>query len=335
MRSATENVDCLGVQNAEYATVVLELLDKAMSHMQLLGPEGAALVAQRLQAALEACHAQFDVVHRANGTTGSKAMGQTGCTDSARLREDTTSSSLSVTHAVPRPQRILLAAPLQEAKPPWHQLLTKEFWNPSEAQTLKERNEAATRIQCRLRKRAILRWYRDAREIFAIVSNSEELNSSVTAYTITVLRCRCCWQVTHRFSEWRAMHLKLSPMLIQPPSFPSRVPFGGSFVRSRRQFALNRYLQQVLPLTDTKPLARAIILSFLTRSHMYWEYTSPPRKAMIAAADCFDRSTGNTAASAVIERGGGVGSILSPGAFNDLMQAAPAQSCVTTTLASR
>ena len=49
------------------------------------------------------------------------------------------------------------------------------------------------------------------------------------------------------------------------------------------QVGLNKYLQQLLPLTSGKPLARALLLAFLCRSHMFWMYPWEQEGASLAA----------------------------------------------------
>ncbi len=49
------------------------------------------------------------------------------------------------------------------------------------------------------------------------------------------------------------------------------------------QVGLNKYLQQLLPLTSGKPLARALLLAFLCRSHMFWVYPWEQEGASLAA----------------------------------------------------
>ena len=41
---------------------------------------------------------------------------------------------------------------------------------------------------------------------------------------------------------------------------------------SYRQFALNSYMQQLLPLVQPHVQARRLVLNFLSRSHLHWQY---------------------------------------------------------------
>ena len=56
-----------------------------------------------------------------------------------------------------------------------------------------------------------------------------------------------------------------------------------SIHRMVTQVGLNKYLQQLLPLTSGKPLARALLLAFLCRSHMFWVYPWEQEGASLAA----------------------------------------------------
>ena len=107
-----------------------------------------------------------------------------------------------------------------------------------------------------------------------------------------VVRGGHCWEVTHRFSDWRELNRRLRAALVTDPtasaaacatspdggadlpSFPMRLPFGGSSVVTRREYQLNRYLKAMVPICERNHRARALLLAFLCRSHMHWLYPS-------------------------------------------------------------
>ena len=95
------------------------------------------------------------------------------------------------------------------------------------------------------------------------------------AYTLTVVRGGRCWQVSHRFSDWLELDRQLAKALpedCERPALPARYPFRSSRIVSYRQFSLNSYLQQLLPLVMRKVLPRRILFNFLSRSHLCWLY---------------------------------------------------------------
>ena len=107
-----------------------------------------------------------------------------------------------------------------------------------------------------------------------------------------VVRGGHCWEVTHRFSDWRELNKRLRAALAPDatasaaacatspnggaglPSFPRRLPFGGSSVVTQREHLLNRYLNAMVPICEKSHRARALLLAFLCRSHMHWLYPS-------------------------------------------------------------
>lgn len=154
----------------------------------------------------------------------------------------------------------------------------REYWDPQLAEAAQRREQCATVVQRFWRGELQRRRYRAARAFFAIVNGTVELRSgwrTVPAYTLTVVRAGHCWQVSHRFSDWLELHKQLVARLppgTALPSLPARMPFNSSRVVAYRQFALNRYLQDLFPLTEPVPAARRTLLSFLSRSHMHWLY---------------------------------------------------------------
>lgn len=173
-----------------------------------------------------------------------------------------------------------------------------------------EARQAATVLQAHLRGWRQRSRYAAARQVFAVVTGTSSLGAAgawrdVPTYTITVIRAGCCWQVAHRYSDWRRLHRALQAAGAAPPPLPSRLPFGGASVVERRTFALNRYLQRLLPLACSSARPRAVLIAFLTSSHLYWEYdlaAAPTRgeraaPAFADAAAVYDRSTGTTAQS--------------------------------------
>ena len=81
----------------------------------------------------------------------------------------------------------------------------------------------------------------------------------VPAYTLTVVRGGHCWQVSHRFSDWRELDVIIASKLppgCPRPALPSRMPWRSSRLTAYRQFALNTYLQAMLRLVAPLPAAR-------------------------------------------------------------------------------
>ena len=199
-----------------------------------------------------------------------------------RLRELSTSSTSSLmsfssvrsarlTHS--RPPVAPPAAPVVLPS-----FLTREFWDPKEAAAVQRRTEAATRVQSILRGYLQRTKYRSLAVFFAIVNGTVELRSggqTVPAYTLTVVRGCRCWQVSHRFSDWIELDRQLAKILpeeIVRPPLPARYRLRTSRVVSYRQFALNSYMQQLLPLVQPHVQARRLVLNFLSRSHLHWQY---------------------------------------------------------------
>jgi hypothetical protein len=154
--------------------------------------------------------------------------------------------------------------------------------NPREAELAARREHGATRLQSCWRGARQRRHFAAARAFYAIVNGVVELTSAgrtVPAYIITVVRGGQCWQVSHRFSDWIELDKQLATRLpagCSRPSLPSRVPFRSARVTSYRQYALNAYLQAMLPLVSYEyggpPGARRLLLHFLSRSHVHWLY---------------------------------------------------------------
>lgn len=154
--------------------------------------------------------------------------------------------------------------------------------NPKEAQLAARREQGATRLQSCWRGARQRRHFAAARAFYAIVNGVVELKSAgrtVPAYTITVVRGGQCWQVSHRFSDWVELDRQLATRLpagCSRPVLPSRMPFRSARVTSYRQYALNAYLQSMLPLVSYEaggpPGARRLLLHFLSRSHVHWLY---------------------------------------------------------------
>ena len=175
--------------------------------------------------------------------------------------------------------------------------LTREFWDPKEALAVRRRHTAATIVQTRWRGFILRKRYHSQKAFFAIVSGVVELTSggrSVPAYTITVVRGGHCWQVQHRFSDWLELDRQLAAKLpykaaSMRPSLPSRLPFRSVTSTSHRQYSLNQYLHQLMPLCEPHPTARRTLLNFLSRSHLHWTYASdavllaPPTAARLEA----------------------------------------------------
>lgn len=154
--------------------------------------------------------------------------------------------------------------------------------NPKEAEAAARRERSATRLQASWRGARQRRLFCAARAFYGIVNGVVDLRSAgrtVPAYTITVVRGGRCWQVSHRFSDWleldRQLAAKLPPRCPRP-ALPSRMPWRSSSLTTYRQFALNAYLQGVLPLASHEaggfPAARRLLLHFLSRSHVHWLY---------------------------------------------------------------
>jgi len=156
--------------------------------------------------------------------------------------------------------------------------LTREFGDPKEAMATQRREKAATELQRKLRGLLQRRKYRSLQAFFAIVNGTVELRASgksVPAYTLTVVRGGRCWQVSHRFSDWVELDRQLAKTLpdgCDRPALPARYPFRTARIVAYRQFALNSYLQLLLPLVHPDVHARRILLNFLSRSHLHWQY---------------------------------------------------------------
>ena len=118
-----------------------------------------------------------------------------------------------------------------------------------------------------------------------------------------VVRSGCCWQVVHRYSDWRSLDARLARLVHGRPSLPGRLPFGSraTSVVSYRQWSLNKYLQALLAATADLPVARTLLISFLSRSHMHWQYDAERLGVGTrdtGAVDIRDASSGSTANSA-------------------------------------
>ena len=185
-------------------------------------------------------------------------------------------------------------------------LFSREFWDHDEATRLERMHLAARRLQTALRGKHERRKYAAARELYAIVTGvelREGRSRPVAVYAVTVVRAGVCWQVFHRFSDWRRLHHVLGRLprdaAARLPSCPAKLPFGGGLVRSHRQFVLNRYLQELLAYCAARPAPRALLVSFLCRSHIFWEYPMQ-RPTQDPGSALYDRSTGSTATAAVM-----------------------------------
>ena len=190
-----------------------------------------------------------------------------------------------------RHARAPTASPTEAAVAPFLQNL-QHMLNPKEAELSARRTSSATLLQTGWRGARQRRQFHAARAFFGIVNGVVELRSSgrsVPAYTITVVRGGHCWQVSHRFSDWIELDRQLTGRLPTGgarPTLPSRYPFRSSRITAYRQFALNTYLQGLLPLVEQVPPARRLLLNFLSRSHMHWLYAgdavpfTPPTAAV-------------------------------------------------------
>lgn len=170
-------------------------------------------------------------------------------------------------------------------------MFTREFWDPKAAEMQQRRDAMVTVLQRLWRGVLQRRRYRAARAFFAIVNGSIELKSgwrSVPAYTLTVVRAGACWQVSHRFSDWLELHKQLTMRMPDGgavlPALPARMPFNSTRIVAYRQFALNRYLQELFPLVEEVPKARRCLLSFVSRSHMHWLYALVERQQSLFLA---------------------------------------------------
>lgn len=159
------------------------------------------------------------------------------------------------------------------------QIFKKEFWKLRSDSEFSIKERSASRIQAWVRGRRQRKRFESSRELVALVSGSVMLSSegnkqSVPAYVITSIRGGCCWQVYHRYSDWLELTRRLSPLCggAAMPELPSRFPFRSSAVVSRREFSLNRFLQQMLRHVADVPRARAMLLEFLSCSHQHWLY---------------------------------------------------------------
>ena len=165
-----------------------------------------------------------------------------------------------------------------------------EYWDPKLAEAAQRREDCAALVQRIWRGLVQRRRYRASRAFFAIVNGAIELRSgwrTVPAYTLTVVRAGHCWQVSHRFSDWLELHKHLVARMPEGtvlPALPARMPFNSTRVVSYRQFALNRYLQELFPLVVSVPRARRTLLSFLSRSHTHWLYALVERQQSLYLA---------------------------------------------------
>ena len=225
-----------------------------------------------------------------------------------------------------RMARATAAAP--EATSPLFQNI-QFMLNPKEAQAAARRGAAATLLQTAWRGTRQRRYYHAARAFYGIVNGVVELTSgtkSVPAYTITVVRGGHCWQVSHRFSDWVELDRQIGarlPLGLIRPALPSRMPFRSARITAYRQFALNTYLQDLVPLASRVPPARRTLLNFLSRSHLHWMFapeasrvhTTPPTYAAIeqrsevarrlAENALWNRSPSPTAPTAFLTNGHG------------------------------
>ena len=227
-----------------------------------------------------------------------------------RTRENSGSSTFSF--ASTSTFRAPAAAP---PPPPFlNAIFTREFWDPKEAQATQRRETGATLVQALWRGARQRRRYRSASAFFAIVNDASTLRSSgrsVPAYTITVVRGGDCWQVSHRFSDWLELDKQLvecmpAALAALRPSLPARYPFRSARLVAYRQLALNKYLQQLLPLVERTAPARRTLLAFLSRSHIHWLYADhtsvllascalPPTARRLAARHSAAQASGQRA----------------------------------------
>ena len=132
----------------------------------------------------------------------------------------------------------------------------------------------AARIQAVIRGKLARRRYYSKKKIKAEVTRYSALNTGsnpITTYVIAVHRDDAVWEVEHRFSDWCELHRKLSEHLKQRPSLPPRWMIGKRDAAYRTS-ALNRYLCQVIDQCNESSLGRIVLLNFLSRSHVYWQY---------------------------------------------------------------
>lgn len=73
------------------------------------------------------------------------------------------------------------------------------------------------------------------------------------------------------FGSRRDQLAKTLPDGCDRPALPARYPFRTARIVAYRQFALNSYLQLLLPLVHPDVHARRILLNFLSRSHLHWQ----------------------------------------------------------------
>jgi len=242
-----------------------------------------------------------------------------------RLLEMSTSSrqsSMSLASLRSAPPRLARSAAPPPPTPNLPNFLTREFWDPKEALATQRRGDAAMLIQRSTRGFLQRRRYHSSTRFFAIVNGAEELRSagkSVPAYTLTVVRGGRCWQVSHRFSDWLELDRQLAKTLpedCERPALPARYPFRSSRIVAYRQFSLNSYLQQLLPLVQHIVQARRILLNFLSRSHLHWLYadtflaaptghseapgSAGATYADVRGVDAYDASTGRSCVSSLV-----------------------------------
>ena len=134
--------------------------------------------------------------------------------------------------------------------------------------------EQATRVQAVYRGHLSRRRKVSSRgELTAAIEGTKVApgTSNVTTYVIVVQQKTKRWEVEHRYTDWVQLdaalsrHLKQRPALLRFPQLR-----GASSVKQ----VLNKYLQQVLALSEDVPKARTLLLDFLSISHLYWQYAS-------------------------------------------------------------
>ena len=204
-------------------------------------------------------HAQLRAVRRSPDDSLGAPRLLAGQTLPSRAREWSTSSTASIASLRSmgslRSVRSIPASTSSAQPPPpppatsagaLPSFLSREFWDPKEAQAARRRTAAAITMQRWLRGHHQRERYSAAVAFYAIVNGTVELRSgreSVPAYTLTVVRGGQCWQVSHRFSDWLELDRQLSsqlPATVARPYVPSRYPFRSARLTTHRQFALNK-----------------------------------------------------------------------------------------------
>ena len=135
----------------------------------------------------------------------------------------------------------------------------------------------ATRIQAAARATLCRRQYHFRKAIGAEVTMDSTVSTGdtklISTYVITIHRDGAAWEVEHRYSDWCELDRKLSRHLKQRPALPSRMPlYTSRRLIAHRRIALNGYLREVLKMSSDSALARMLLLDFLSRSHVYWQY---------------------------------------------------------------